>query len=369
MGSMLSLPERHSLVNQTSAVLRQEIGLGTWRRLLPGERQLCESLQVSRNTLRAALAQLKREGLVTTVPGAGTKILAKSGRQQNLLRSHDVAMLSPDPLEQLRPTHTLWIDELRGLLSERGCRVRFFHGLQYFRGASGSALDKLVKQNPHGCWIPIFSNEGTQRWFERNKIPCVVAGSLYPGVNLPFRDIDHKAVCRHAVGVMLSLGHRRIALLIRKSLRAGDLESEAAFKEAAHQSPHVGVEPIVVYHQATYPTICTSLRRLMEAKDPPTALLVANPYHYLTAVTWLTGSGWRVPQRISVVSRDEDSFLSFVHPPVARYVVAPHVMAKALLKPIFEILRGGGTGHHTGWIMPNFIRGGTLAAPPTIGNP
>jgi len=42
---------------------------------LPGERELAESLGVSRLTLRAALSQLRAEGLVAAVPGSGNRVL------------------------------------------------------------------------------------------------------------------------------------------------------------------------------------------------------------------------------------------------------------------------------------------------------
>lgn len=45
--------------------------------LLPGERELAERLQVSRVTVRAALAQLQDEGLVRRVPGSGTQVVPK----------------------------------------------------------------------------------------------------------------------------------------------------------------------------------------------------------------------------------------------------------------------------------------------------
>lgn len=105
-------------------------------------------------------------------------------------RSHDVALLCSEALERLRPSMTLWIDALRAMLSERGCRLHVFHGPQYFRSNPGATLEKLVSQHPHGCWILVLSNETTQRWFERNAVPCVVAGSVYEGIALPFRDLD-----------------------------------------------------------------------------------------------------------------------------------------------------------------------------------
>src|SRR5687768_7988699 len=42
---------------------------------LPGERELSETLEVSRLTLRSALARLEAEGLVRPVHGSGTRVL------------------------------------------------------------------------------------------------------------------------------------------------------------------------------------------------------------------------------------------------------------------------------------------------------
>jgi len=360
---MQNLPQRNSLVSQTTAFLRQEINRGGWREWLPSERTLCESLQVSRNTLRAALEQLKREDLIDSRHGAGNHINARQKPKGGGLRSHDVAFLTPDPLERLRPTQTLWIDDMRAMLSERGCRLHVFHGRQYFRANPGPALKKLVMQHAHGCWVLMLSNEKTQHWFEQNGIPCVVAGSAYTGIDLPFRDLDHKAICRHAAGVMLGAGHRKVALLIQKSRRAGDIESEAGFIAGVRGSPHADAEVVVGNHEPTVAGICNTLRRLMEQKPPPTALLVANPHHYVTVVTRLTQMGLRVPRDVSVLSRDDEPFLSYVLPAPARYVTKPHTLAKTLLRPVLERLEGGVVTHRTIRIMPDFIRGESLTAP------
>lgn len=360
---MQNLPQRNSLVSQTSAFLRQEIDRGIWKEWLPSERTLCESLQVSRNTLRAALEQLKRENLVDARHGAGNRINTPEKGKSGALRSHDVALLTPDPLEQLRPTQTLWIDEMRAMLSERGCRLHLFHGRQYFRANPGPALRKLVTQHSHGCWVLMLSNEKTQFWFEENGIPCVVAGSVYTGIDLPFRDLDHKAICRHAAGVMLGAGHRKVGLLIQKSRRAGDLESEAGFVSGVRDSPHAEAEVVVGYHEPTSTGVCNTLRRLMEQKSPPTALLVANPNHVVTVVTRLAQMGLRVPRDMSVLSRDDEPFLSYIVPIPARYAINPHTLAKTLLRPVLELLEGGVVTHRTIRIMPEFIRGESLTAP------
>ncbi len=358
-----SLPQRQSLVAQTVAFLNAQIDAVVWRDWLPSERSLCELLQVSRNTLRAALAQMRQDGRIRPVHGAGNQILGGPRPKISPPRSQDVALLTPEPIERLRPMQSLWIDDLRALLSERGVRLRVFHGHHYFSSNPGRALQKLVARNPHGCWVLMLAGEHVQRWFGKNAIPCVVAGSTHPGVDLPFRDLDHRAMCRHAAGVLLGLGHRRLALLTQKSRRAGDLASEAGFVEGVRQSRHPEADAMVIYHEESVSGIAQAVRRILKLQPAPTALLIVHPHTYLAVASRLAQSGVRVPAAISLISRDDDPFLSFIVPVAARYVIAPHLMAKSVVRPVLELLEGNPVTQRGSLIMPEFVRGESIAAP------
>lgn len=358
-----SLPQRQSLVAQTVAFLHAQIAAAVWREWLPSERSLCELLQVSRNTLRAALAQMRQEGRIKPVHGAGNQIVGGGRTRAARPRAQDVALLTPEPIERLRPMQSLWIDDMRSLLSERGVRLRVFHGHHYFSANPGRALQKLVSRNPHGCWILMLAGEHVQRWFSKNAIPCLVAGSTHPGIDLPFRDLDHRAMCRHAAGVLLGLGHRRLALVTQKSRRAGDLAGEAGFLEGVRQSRHPDADAVVIYHEESVAGVAQAVRRIFKLEPTPTALLVVHPHYYLAVASRLAQAGVRVPEEISLISRDDDPFLSFVMPGAARYVAAPHLMAKSLLRPVLELLEGNPVTQRGSLIMPEFVRGESIAPP------
>ncbi len=363
---MPGLPQRHSLVGQTVAFLDAQIAAGQWREWLPPERTLCETLQVSRSTLRRALGQMRRDGRIRSEHGAGNRILRSTGAKpaRTRLRSHEVAVLVPEPLELLRPAQILWIDELRAMLGERGCRLHVLHGRQYFRANPGAALDKLVRQHPHGCWILVLANPDCQQWFAKRGLPCVIAGSCHAGIDLPFRDLDYRAACRHAAGVLLALGHRRLALVAQKTRLAGDIESETGFLEGVRGSRHADATAIVCHHDATVTGIVQLLKRLVAQKPRPTALLVANAYHCLAVVSGLAQLGVRVPTDVSVISRDEGSFLTFLLPTPARYVANPRAFARSLLQPVLESLEGGAVTQRAIRLMPGFVRGESIGPGP-----
>lgn len=360
---MPGLPQRHSLVVQTAAIIRQEIAQANWRDWLPSERSLSDTLQVSRNTVRLALELLQRDDVIEARHGLGHRIVRVPREAAPADGVKTVALLCPVPLERLRPATALWIDELRALLIEEGCRLRVLHGQSFFRSNPGAALQRLVRQNPARCWVLTLSNEPVQAWFERNRVPCVVAGTVYPRIRLPFVDLDHRAMCRHAVGAMLALGHRRIAFLNEKLRRAGDLESEAGFTEGMARSGHPDVGPQVVYHESTVGQLCSVVRRLMEQQHRPTALLVSRSTNYLTVTSRLAQLGWRVPADVSVISRDEDTFLAHLVPAPAHYAVKSHLFAKKILRPVLEMVQEGAVSQRATLIMPDFIAGASLAAP------
>ncbi|MDD9978140.1 MAG: winged helix-turn-helix domain-containing protein, partial [Boseongicola sp.] len=78
-----------------AAEVRRSIENGTFRRFerLPASRQMAEGYGVARNTLRDALYQLEKEGLLETRAGSGTYVTA---RDRNAL---PVAVEEATPLE------------------------------------------------------------------------------------------------------------------------------------------------------------------------------------------------------------------------------------------------------------------------------
>lgn len=359
---MTLIPHR-TVASQIAVHLREEIAKGTWREWLPGERSLCQLAQASRNSVRAALEQLRAEGIIVSTQGVGNRVVAVPRSTGARTRLKTVGVLIPEPIGSLRPLIALWIDQLKDLLLAEQCRLRVHAGRRHYLTNGTKALERLVAQNPYDAWVLTLSSEPMQRWFVRRGLPCLVAGSTYADVDLPFLDFDYRAICRHAAAVLLRLGHRRVGLLNRESRRAGDVDSEAGFAEGVRSSRLPDATIATAYHQDDVESVSRALARLMDRKHRPTALLVSNSYAYAATATLLAQRGLRIPADMSLISRDDDPFLAALAPAPARYVVSPHAFAKKMLPPLLQLVNGEPVVRRQERLLPRFVAGGSIAPP------
>jgi LacI family transcriptional regulator len=367
---MEQIPQRHFLITQVVGILQDGIAGGKWQDWLPSERALSEQLHVSRNTLRAAIAQLCEQGVLEARRPVGTRIVRGGRPREPRVRTQTIGLLSPEPIDLFRPNVALIIDELRAQLAEIGYRLRVHHGDKYYAPQGlPRALAGLVEGNPHDCWVLVMATEEVKRWFYGTGVKCVVSGSCGPEADLPFVDLDYRALCRHAAGQMIAKGHRRLVYLAEKTNRTGVVDGLRGFMEGVGPAAARGVTGEAVCHQATVASITRALERLLARREPPTALLVVNPNHYLLALTWLQRRGLRVPEDISLVSPDHDPFLSFTHPPPTHYAFNAHAFARRLFKLIMFVVAGEVITKKDIRIMPDYVKGATLgaaAAPPPV---
>lgn len=351
-----------TLAGQVAARINREIGRGTWISVLPSERTLTETLQVSRKTVRKSIAQLQRDGVIKTHSRLGHRIVHRTPGDDK--HDHSVGLLAPESLEKLPSYTALWFDELRALLFESGVRLVAFSSCRFFSRGMNESLARLIKQSPQTCWVLTHSNDDVQRWFFNQHVPCIVAGSSQAG--LPNVDLDYSAICRHAVGTLLRNGHHRFAFLTQLSQRGGDLDSEASFQDAVKRSSRTDLQSNVARHDGTTNGVWRVLGRLFDSNAPPTALLVAKPAFYLTTVSFLADRGLRVGKDVSLICRDHDPFLSYLKPTPASYASRPKTYAKRLLPLLLAHVRNQKITQTDVRIEPEFIAGASLGAPATV---
>ena len=350
----IDLPQRHSLTAQSAAAIRKAIGTGVWRDALPSERRLCELLQVSRPTIRAALRLLAAEGRIEIKHGRRNRLLAPV-RRGPVSRSRLVLLVSHQPIAQTSHTAIQSISAMRAHLTEHGFRTENL--VCPMRGAK-RRLEAFVRQNRVVCCVLISVGKELQEWFAAHAMPALVLGSCHPAVRLPSLDVDYASVCRHAVGVFRRHGHRRMALVVPHSGVAGDLASEVGFQQGCAGNFGAGpAEGFVVRHNGTAGNLTAKLDALFAAARPPTALLVAKPPHLLAVIVYLLKRGHRVPAEVSLIGRDWDNLFATA---ISHYRFDDEAFARRLSRLMTQLVSQGSLRPEPNLIFPRFVSGGTV---------
>ena len=351
----LTPPKRVSLVAQTIQSLRAALASGYWRGTLPGERMLCQTLEVSRPTLRAALAELQREGGLKAAGRRRRRIVAKVIGLQPSNRT--VGVISPAPLQFLSLTNVLMIDALREHLSKGGWTVEMHVSRSCFTQYPGRALEELTSRTPAGTWLLITSLRPMQEWFVRRSLRCLVAGTCMKDITLPSVDADHYAAARHAGTLLLRRGHRRIALVRTDEDTGGDNESERGLHDVVAANPTATLR--VLRHRSR-DHLVTLIDQMLRTDAHPTAYFVLRSAHALTVTMHLLRRRQRVPEDAAVISRDDEDYLAHTSPLISRYAVNADRFARQISRLIRTMAETRTLNPRAVRLMPSFITGETL---------
>ena len=146
--------------------------------------------------------------------------------------------------------------------------------------------------------------------------------------------LDHEWGGRLAARVLLSRGHRRVALLRGREASLDNHERIAGFKaELAEHGLTVALELQGDFTRESGFAAGEALYQRIDRTRPPeqrcTALFSANDRMASGLFASLSSHGWRLPQELSVVGYDDDDMAPYASPPLTTVHIPIHQMAEA----------------------------------------
>ncbi|GAA3431380.1 LacI family DNA-binding transcriptional regulator [Kutzneria kofuensis] len=169
----------------------------------------------------------------------------------------------------------------------------------------------------------------------------VVAVDPHTGPSgLPTVDSDNLRGARLAVEHLLSLGHRRIAMLTgREDLQSARLR-ERGFREAMADAG-VPVDETLVQPGDYDPVVSAAAARLLlSLETPPSAVFAANDVSAIATVETARSLGLRVPEDLSVVGFDNIPESALNSPPLTTVDQPIKVMGRQAIEMLVQLMRG-----------------------------
>ncbi len=190
--------------------LKAEIESGEAPAKLDSETTLCERFQVSRITVRRAIAELVQEGLLESAQGKGTYI-----RQQNLYRSPQHQRVGLITYTYNDEIFDDIIQQTEHSLAENGYSLLVQRVAESVAGKR-VALQRILQENVDGLIIegilsdlPCY-NLDIYREIEQAGLPMVFTNGVHQELSAPHITINDRESITNMVDILVSLGHTRI---------------------------------------------------------------------------------------------------------------------------------------------------------------
>jgi LacI family transcriptional regulator len=315
--------------------------------------------------LRLALEILTQEEWILT-PGQGKPRLVQY-RYANPLPSAapphlPVTFLSPHKIEH-RIT-LIEMEDTRERLEESGRALRFLSPQVFHLKKPDSALARLVKSNPSAAWVLYVATEPMQRWFETNRIPTLIYGSAFAGVNLPFVVSDWGAAAFHAGLQLLRRGHSTLAVFEHKEPSAGLLAISQGLNRAMDTTGGKG-RLHVFKDDRTPQGVAQALEAAMTLPERPSGLILTRATQLLACFSWFVARGFRIPDDVSVICLANDSWYSELYPPISYYEPDTKLMSRSIADRIMDLIQFGRISRKSVRVPMHFVSGSTVGTIPS----
>lgn len=332
---------------------------GQWTERLPSERELAQQLGVSRWTLRAAIRELQAEGVVGRRSQAGAQIVRAGGGEAHQL---SVGVVLSNKTDLSRRRILILLEVLRHYLEVQGVKMEV-HLVPFPRsGAVSAHFKRLLTKVRHDCWVMVSPLASMQVWCAEQGIPAMVSGVSDDAAGLPSSSVDLRAVCRHAAGLLIGRGHRRLAMILAEPLKSEDLLSQRGFEEGIQECLNRGDEVSVRYegHDQTREGIKRLVNRLLAMKDRPTAWLVCRQGSFTKIYTYLLYKGVRIPGELALLCRDSDDYFDDFLPVPTFYRAVRRQLVHQTARLALRVALGQAQPGEAARLMPELVPGETI---------
>lgn len=343
---------------QLADYLKKQIEELKWTNTMPGESRLVTELRVGRETIRAAMNQLEKEGILSPC-GQGRRRQIIKNKHASSSRKIRVKIFHYDKADRGNIDSASLLAELLAA----GIEAEFTEKSLKELGMKVQSIARYVKMNPADAWIISAASRDVIEWFADQPTPAIAMYGSSHGLKIAAAFPMMTPGLLVAVRRLIELGHKRIIMLAREERRnprpsgpekafLDELEA-AGIKTGDYNLPH-------------WEESREGLSRLMDELlrfSPPTAIFFQEAELYIAVKSHLSDRGYISPRDISLVVADSDPSFAWCDPIPSHISWDYHPVIRSVVQWVKRVAKGKIDQRkiNTGSI---FVEGGTIGPVP-----
>ncbi|MFA6960942.1 MAG: LacI family DNA-binding transcriptional regulator [Opitutaceae bacterium] len=150
--------------------------------------------------------------------------------------------------------------------------------------------------------------------------------------------LDDREAGANATRYLLSLGHRKIAMVSFKHIDHGHEQRFAGYAEAMKAVRDAAKPQCIEFDTATIDSGRSAARRLLGLLDRPTAVIVTNEDLAIGFQIEAREMGLHLPRDLSLIGFEETEKLSYLDTPMTAMRIPAHAMGTEAARMIFSLI-------------------------------
>lgn len=340
------MPLRYQEVK--AKIMKIVSGMKTGSRI-PSRNFLSRKLEVSRNTIDKAIAELEAEGYLSSVKGSGTYV---SGR--HLQKMQNIGIILPSIMGDIYPPFILGIEQYAALhninvvlLSSENIPERQQRNVQ-------QALDMQAD----GCIIiPVINSELSFQTFmrlEKRGIPFVICNRYIDGLDVPYVGSNNHYGAYIATKHLIGQGCTRLSYFSQRKYSSA-IERYHGFETALMESGQKTERGTVILGNYEEDMLKEKIREVFEQEQFPDGVLCFDDTMATVLYAILQEKGLQPGKDVKIVGYDNSNVCNILSVPLSSVSTRAKEMGKEAIMLLMGLVDGSRGGADFKLVNPRLI--------------